>query len=126
MKKVTIKLTHNGADTFEEFYRAKLDTMTDDNLTTLVTEIKGMIDGGDIWFRHFDTDGEVNNLVYILDSNNALTAFQTAKNLIEADDDHIETIIEDITFDDFASYAADNDETEIAHERKDNIFNNLS
>lgn len=119
MKKVTIKLTHNGADTFEEYYKAKLDAFSDEDLSTIVTEVKGMVDGGDIWFRHFHTDGSVNHLVYILDSEDAVTTFQTARSIIESDADFIETVVEDITFDDFAAYASEHNETDIAHERKD-------
>jgi hypothetical protein len=125
MKKVTIKLNHNGADTFEEYYKAKLDAYSDEDLTTLTTKIKTMVDGGDIWFRHFDTDGSVNSLVYILDSADAVTTFQTARDVLESDVDFIETIVEEISFEDFAAYASEHNETDIAHERKDAIASSI-
>lgn len=122
MKKVTMKFNHNGADTFEEFYKAKLDSFAEDEFRTLFTEIKGMVDGGDIWFRHFENVGDVNNITYIVDSDAAMENFKSARDILEAQPEFIETVVEDITFEEFAAYATEHDETFIQHDRKDALL----
>ena len=122
MKKIILKFTHDGSPTFEDFYKNKLDEYSDAELETMVKCLSAMVDSGDIWFRHMEKIDNVNHITYILDSDAALTTFQTARDILEADDDHIESIVEEITFEDFANFATNNEEPIIAHERKDAIL----
>lgn len=117
MKKVTISLNNNGSESFEEFYTSIIENLDADDLTILATNIKQLQDNGDLWFKHYYQEDGKNYLVYIFDSADAVTSFGDAKSVIENMPLFESYNDEEITFEQFASYASGSVETLIDNPR---------
>lgn len=118
MKKLVVQYTNDGGfDTFEEFYANKIENLTDDDLATLVSTIETSTSNGDIWYKcHFQEDS-FNYFTYIFDSQDAVDNFAAVLSIFEAVEEHVSTNITEITFEEFATYASTQPETDISHER---------
>ena len=122
MKKVTLKFPHNGRR-ITQFVTEMIDELYNDKdkLETMFNGLKTMTDEGDIWFRNYEHDGANINCVFILDSDEAVTKMAPHRAYLESATGFIETTVEDISFDDFAEFAAERDETRVQHARKDEL-----
>ena len=80
--------------------------------------LKSMTESGDIWFRNYEHNGDNINCVFILDSDTALSTFAPHQAYLESATGFIDTVVEDMTFDEFAAFAAERDETWVDHPRK--------
>lgn len=117
MKKVTIILNNDGSETFEEFYTNMIESLDSDHLSVLAGNVKELQDNGDLWFKHYYQENDNNYLVFIFDSNEAVTNFGSGKSVIEnmpLFDSYQE---EEITFEQFATYASGSTETLINNTR---------
>ena len=123
MKKVTIKYPHNGRR-ITQFVTEVTDELDNDKTAyaNIWNGLKTMTDEGDIWFRNYEHDGDNINCVFILDSDEAVTKMAPYRSYLESAAGFIETTVEDMSFDDFAAFAAERDETNIQHDRKDELF----
>lgn len=117
MKKVTIKFT-SATDDIETFVTGKFDSLDDATLASLHSTIGTNTTNGNIWLRHYCIEGSQAHMIYILDDADAVTAVQPALTLMAGIAGYVETVTEDMTFDEFSAYAADHRETEIVHSRK--------
>lgn len=119
MKKVTIKFPHNGKR-ITQFVTEIIDELDNDKakFETMFNGLKAMTDDGDIWFRNYEHDGANINCTFILDSDEAVTKMAPHRAYLESATGHVETTVEDITFDEFAAFAAERDETHVQHARK--------
>lgn len=122
MKKVTIILGNDGAQNFEEFYAAMIESFAEEDLLILANTVRGLQDSGDMWFRHYYQEGNQNHLVYIFDSASAVTSFEPAKSVIENMPLFESYNVEDITFEQFANYASSANETSIENARVNTIL----
>ena len=122
MKKVTIKYPHNGRR-ITQFVTEVIDELDNDKTAyaNMWNGLKTMTDEGDIWFRNYEHDGANINCVFILDSDEAVTKMAPHRAYLESATGFIETTVEDISFDDFAEFAAERDETRVQHARKDEL-----
>ena len=122
MKKVTIKFPHNGRR-ITEFVTNIIDELDNDQakFATMYNCLKGMTDEGDIWFRNYEHNGDNIDVVFILDSDTAVSKFATHRAYMETATGFIETTVEDMSFDEFAAFAADRDETHVEHARKNEL-----
>jgi hypothetical protein len=77
-----------------------------------------MTDNGDIWFKNYEHDGDNINGVFILDSDESVTRMAPHRAYLETATGFIETTVEDISFDDFAAFAAERDDTNVQYARK--------
>tara|TARA_B100001769_G_C21961843_1_gene517567 strand:+ start:264 stop:674 length:411 start_codon:yes stop_codon:yes gene_type:complete len=123
MKKVTIKYPHNGRR-ITQFVTEVIDELDNDKTAyaNMWNGLKTMTDEGDIWFRNYEHDGANINCVFILDSDEAVTKLAPYRAYLESATGFIETTVEDMSFDDFAAFAAERDETNIPHARKTELF----
>jgi|TARA_X000001036_G_scaffold401876_1_gene407278 hypothetical protein len=119
MKKVTLKFPHSGRR-ITQFVTEIIDELDNDQtaFANCFNGLKAMTDDGDIWFRNYEHDGANINCVFILDSDESVTKFAPHRTYLESATGHIETTVEDITFDEFAAFAAERDETHVQHARK--------
>ena len=122
MKKVTLKFPHNGR-LITQFVTEMIDELDNDKdkFETMFNGLKTLTDEGDIWFRNYEHDGANINCVFILDSDEAVTKMAPHRAYLESATGFIETTVEDISFDDFAEFAAERDETRVQHARKDEL-----
>jgi hypothetical protein len=119
MKKVTLKFPHNGRR-ITQFVTEIIDELDNDKtaFADCFNGLKTMTDEGDIWFRNYEHAGDNINCVFILDSDEAVTKMAPHRTYLETATGHIETTVEDITFDEFSAFAAERNETLIEHPRK--------
>lgn len=119
MKKVTIRYPHNGRR-ITQFVTEIIDELDNDQTAyaNMFNGLKTMTENGDIWFRNYEHEGDNINCVFILDSDTSLSTFAPHRTYLESATGYIDTVVEDMTFDEFAAFAADRDETLIAHPRK--------
>ena len=119
MKKVTIRYPHNGRR-ITQFVTEVIDELDNDQTAyaNMFNGLKTMTENGDIWFRNYEHEGDNINCVFILDSDTSLSTFAPHRTYLESATGYIDTVVEDMTFDEFAAFAADRDETLIAHPRK--------
>lgn len=117
MIKATITLNNNGSESFEDFYTSIINELDSTELTTLATNIKQLQDNGDLWFKHYYQEDGKNYLVYIFDSADAVTSFGDAKTVLEDMPLFESYQDEEITFEQFATYASGSVETLIDNER---------
>lgn len=119
MKKVTIRYPHNGRR-ITEFVTQVIDELDNDKTAyaNMFNGLKTMVENGDIWFRNYEHSGDYINCVFILDSDTALTAFEPHKTFLESATGYVDTVVEDMTFDEFAEFAAEREETWVEHPRK--------
>jgi|TARA_B110000240_G_C13410498_1_gene414973 hypothetical protein len=119
MKKVTIKFPHNGMR-ITEFVTSLTDELDNDQtkFEAMFRGLKEMTDNGDIWFKNYEHDGDNINGVFILDSDESVTRMAPHRAYLETATGFIETTVEDISFDDFAAFAAERDDTNVQYARK--------
>ena len=119
MKKVTIRYPHNGRR-ITQFVTEIIDELDNDQTAyaNMFNGLKTMTENGDIWFRNYEHEGDNINCVFILDSDTSLSTFAPHRTYLESATGYIDTVVEDMTFDEFAAFAADREETLIAHPRK--------
>ena len=117
MKKVTIVLNNDGSESFEDFYANIIENLDSDDLTTLASNIKGLQDNGDLWFKHYYQEGGKNHLTYIFDSADSVTTFGPGKTIIENMPLFESYNVEEMTFEQFANYASGSVETLIDNPR---------
>jgi|TARA_B110000305_G_C19291247_1_gene564307 hypothetical protein len=119
MKKVTIKFPHNGMR-ITEFVTSLTDELDNDQtkFEAMFKGLKEMTDNGDIWFKNYEHDGDNINGVFILDSDESVTRMAPHRAYLETATGFIETTVEDISFDDFAAFAAERDDTNVQYARK--------
>jgi len=119
MKKVTIKFPHNGKR-ITEFVTSLTDELDNDQtkFEAMFKGLKEMTDNGDIWFKNYEHDGDNINGVFILDSDESVTRMAPHRAYLETATGFIETTVEDISFDDFAAFAAERDDTNVQYARK--------
>ena len=119
MKKVTIKFPHNGRR-ITQFVNEIVYQLDNDKtkFESMFNGLKTMTEEGDIWFKNYEHDGDNINAVYILDSDESVTKMAPHRAYLETATGHIETTVEDMTFDEFAAFAAARDETHILYARK--------
>jgi len=119
MKKVTIKFPHNGKR-ITEFVTSLTDELDNDQtkFEAMFNGLKEMTDNGDIWFKNYEHDGDNINGVFILDSDESVTRMAPHRAYLETATGFIETTVEDISFDDFAAFAAERDDTNVQYARK--------
>lgn len=117
MIKATITLNNNESESFEDFYTSIINELDSTELTTLATNIKQLQDNGDLWFKHYYQEDGKNYLVYIFDSADAVTSFGDAKTVLEDMPLFESYQDEEITFEQFATYASGSVETLIDNER---------
>jgi uncharacterized SAM-dependent methyltransferase len=116
MKKVSFKFS-SLANTIEEFYTSKLDKLTEDEFVSVFNTMRTAVNNGDVWLRsYFIEDGKA-NLVWFLDSDTSIINVQSAIDILVTIDDYIEHTIDSSTFEEFAAYAASNEDTDISHPR---------
>ena len=122
MKKVTLKFPHNGRR-LTEFVHNVIDELDNDKakFETMFNGLKTMTDEGDIWFRNYEHNGDNIHCVFILDSDEAVTKMAPHRAYLESATGFIETTVEDMSFDEFAEFAAERQETRIQHPRKDGL-----
>jgi hypothetical protein len=119
MKKVTIKFPHNGRR-ITEFVTNLIDELNNNaaGFASMYNGMKEMTECGDIWFRNYEHNGENIDCVFILDSDEAVTKMADHRAFIETATGFGETTVEEMSFDEFAAFAADRDETWVDHPRK--------
>ena len=119
MKKVTIRYPHNGRR-ITQFVTEIIDELDNDKTAyaNMFNGLKTMTENGDIWFRNYEHEGENINCVFILDSDTSVSNFAPHRAYLESATGYIDTIVEDMTFDEFATFAAERDETYVEHARK--------
>ena len=119
MKKVTIRYPHNGRR-ITQFVTEIIDDLDNDKTAyaNMFNGLKTMVENGDIWFRNYEHSGDHINCVFILDSDTALTAFEPNKTYLESATGYVDTVVEDMSFDEFAAFAAEREETWVEHPRK--------
>lgn len=116
MKKVSFKFS-SLANTIEEFYTSKLDKLTEDEFVSVFNTMRTAVNNGDVWLRsYFIEDGKA-NLVWFLDSDTSIINVQSAIDILVTIDDYIEHTIDSSTFEEFAAYAASNEDSNISHPR---------
>tara|TARA_B110000879_G_scaffold157744_1_gene203722 strand:- start:1047 stop:1454 length:408 start_codon:yes stop_codon:yes gene_type:complete len=122
MKKVTIKFPHNGMR-ITEFVTSLTDELDNDQtkFEAMFRGLKEMTDNGDIWFKNYEHDGDNINGVFILDSDESVTRMAPHRAYLETATGFIETTVEDISFDDFAAFAAERDDTNVQYARKNEL-----
>ena len=123
MKKVTIKYPHNGRR-ITEFVTQIIDELDNDKTAyaNMFNGLKTMTDNGDIWFRNYEHDGDNVNCVFVLDSDTSVSTFAPHRAHLESATGFIETTVEEMSFDEFAAFAAERDETNIPHARKEELL----
>lgn len=123
MKKVTIRYPHNGRR-ITQFVTEIIDELDNDQTAyaNMFNGLKTMTENGDIWFRNYEHDGANINCVFILDSDESVTKFAPHRTYLESATGYIDTVVEDITFDEFAAFAAERNETLIEHPRKKELI----
>ena len=115
MKKMTFNLPNVDGEVREDqndHIVALLRAAPDEVKTNILGTLKGMLQQGDIWFMH---DSLINNdqgfeMVIIFDSQAAIDTFDsTVKSDFEGFGGTV--TVEDMTFEEFATYAANNPES---------------
>lgn len=122
MKKLTVTLSNSTITNIEEFHNSVIDTISDADLITLGSTIKSLSENGDIWFKHYYLDNDKCHLLYIFDSEDALTNFSPAKAVLESLEMFDKSVDEDLTFEQFADLASQYDETFIPNNRVDALL----
>ena len=118
MKKLVIQYTNDGGfSTFEEFYADKVDSLSEEELATLISTIENAVSSGDIWFKHHYQEDGVAYLNYIFDSAEAVNNFSSALSIFESISGYVSTESAEMTFEEFANYASTREEASIPNER---------
>jgi hypothetical protein len=118
MKKLTFKFS-NSADTIEEFYTSQMDKLTESQFVSIYEKIQIAIANGDVWLRHYCLVDSEAHLIWFLDSADSQTNFQPVIEILETLDDYITLDAEEVTFEEFATFAAAHEESIIPHARKE-------
>ena len=102
MKKLTIKFPHNGRR-ITEFVTNIIDELDNDAtaFASMYNGLKVMTDNGDIWFRNYEHDGDNINVVFVLDSAEAVTRIASHRAYMETATGFIATTVEEMSFDEY-------------------------
>lgn len=126
MKKVIISLDSGSTTDVNEFYTSTVSNLSDEDLTTIGLTVRELTENGDIWFKHYYIENNECKLVYVMDSESAVTNFAPALAIFESLSLYNSTNVQDLTFENFADYASEFEETSIINERVETLLNQQS
>ena len=116
MKKVTLTFLNVHSSPVEdtnETFKAILESLDVPTMLGHIGKTFRLIQNGDIWFIHDSaTDDNLGlTIVFILDSEDALTTFNNESLPGWTAAGTEEPIVEEMTFEEFATFASENEET---------------
>lgn len=123
MKKVKIEIQNTGLniqDDTSEWFMFWLNSIDRNEALQVNQTMTSLIEQGDIWFINDDTinDGEGFLLNLIFDSEEAIESWKPIQHVFEqmfvVAGEEPNIVIEDMTFEEFATFAANNEETKFS------------
>jgi len=118
MKKLVVQyINDNGFNTFDEFYANKIESLNEEDLATLISVVQSATSNGDIWYKCHYQEDNANYFTYIFDSQDAVDNFAPVLSIFETSEGYVSTNITEMSFEEFATYAATRQESDNGHER---------
>lgn len=116
MKKVTITFPSVNSEALEnnnDTIRAAFESLSVPDMLGHIGKTFRLIQNGDIWFMHdYATEDKLGfNMIFILDSEDALAEFNENSLPGWTAMGGNDPVVEDMTFEEFATFASENEET---------------